>query len=103
ECIVYEGQDWGDWGERGLVDVMMPMTYTNSTLMVKRRTRNHIAQVKGGCQVWAGLSNASCRSDLSTEALVAQTKAAKEEGTEGVVFFAYGSLTDDDLAALAEL
>ncbi len=103
ECIVYEGQDWGDWGERGLVDVMMPMTYTNSTLMVKKRTRNHLAQVKGGCQVWAGLSNDSCRSELSTEALVAQSKAAIDEGAEGIVIFAYGSLTDEDLAALAEL
>ena len=103
ECIVYEGQDWGDWGERGLVDVMMPMTYTNSTLMVKRRTRNHIAQVKGGCHIWEGLSNDSCRSLLNTEALVAQTKVAKEEGAEGVVFFAYSSLTDEDLTALAKL
>jgi uncharacterized lipoprotein YddW (UPF0748 family) len=103
ECIVYEGQDWGDWGERGLVDIMMPMTYTNSVLMVKRRTRNHIAQVKGGCQVWAGLGKRSSRSVLSTEALVAQTKAAMAEGAEGIVIFAYGSLTDEDLAALAEL
>ena len=103
ECIVYEGQDWGDWGERGLVDVMMPMTYTNSTLMVKRRTRNHIAQVKGGCHIWEGLSNDSCRSLLNTEALVAQSKVAKEEGAEGVVFFAYSSLTDEDLTALAKL
>ena len=101
ECIVYEGQDWGDWGERGLVDYMMPMTYTNSTLMVRRRTRNHIAQVKGGSHVWEGLGKRSSRSTLSTEALIEQVKVASEEGAEGIVIFAYSALTDGDLAALS--
>ncbi|HID09984.1 MAG TPA: hypothetical protein EYP17_01605 [Candidatus Latescibacteria bacterium] len=103
ECIVYQGQDWGDWGERGLIDYAFPMTYTNSTLMVKRRTRNHIAQVKGGCHVWEGLGKRSSRSTLSTEALIEQARTALEEGAEGIVIFSYGALTDEDLAALAEL
>lgn len=101
ECIVYEGQDWGDWGERGLVDYVFPMTYTNSTLMVKRRTRNHVAQVKGGCHVWEGLGKGSSRSALSTQALVEQAQAALEEGAEGIVVFSHTALTDEDLAALA--
>ncbi|MCD6336092.1 MAG: hypothetical protein J7M27_12330, partial [Candidatus Latescibacteria bacterium] len=70
---------------------------------VQKRTRNHIAQIKGGCQVWAGLGKRSSRSVLSTEALVAQTKVAMEEGAEGIVIFAYSSLTDEDMAALAKL
>ncbi|MCD6336401.1 MAG: family 10 glycosylhydrolase [Candidatus Latescibacteria bacterium] len=101
ECVVYEGQNWGDWGERELVDVMMPMTYTNSTLMVRRRTRNHIAQVKGGCRVWAGLGKGSSRSVLSTEMLVEQVQAARQEGAEGIAVFSHAALTDEDLAALA--
>jgi hypothetical protein len=48
------------------------------------------------------LGKRSSRSVLSTEALVAQTKAAMEEGAEGIVIFAYGSLTDEDMAALSE-
>lgn len=103
ECIVYEGQDWGDWGERGLVDYVFPMTYTNSTLMFKRRTRNHVAQVRGGCPVWEGLGKRSSRSTLSTEALVEQARAALEENAEGVVIFSHSALTDEDLKALAEL
>jgi len=103
ECIVYEGQDWGDWGERGLVDYMFPMTYTNSALMVKRRTRNHVAQVKGTCPVWEGLGKASSRSGLSTQALVEQAQGALEEGAEGIVVFSHAALTDEDLAALAAI
>jgi uncharacterized lipoprotein YddW (UPF0748 family) len=101
ECVVYEGQNWGDWGERGLVDVMMPMTYTNSTLMVRQRTRNHIAQVKGGCPVWAGLGKGSSRSILSTAMLAEQVQGAREEGAQGIVVFSHAALTDDDLVALA--
>ena len=103
ECIVNQGQDWGDWSEKGFVDYTFPMTYSNSTFMVKKRTRNHIAQVEGSSHVWAGLGNNSSRSSLSTQALVEKTKAVAEEKAEGVVIFAYTSLTDEDLAALCEL
>lgn len=103
ECVVYEGQDWGDWGERGLVDYVFPMTYTNSTLMVKRRTRNHVAQIKGGCPIWEGLGKKSSRSTLSTEALIEQARAAMEEEAQGIVIFAYSALTDEDLVAFSRL
>ena len=108
-CLVYpvflvdEGQDWGEWGLRGLVDIMMPMTYTNSVLMVRRRTRNHITQVLGGCPLWVGLGKRSSRSDLSTDALIEQAKVSIEEGAEGIVIFAYSSVTDEDLKALSAL
>lgn len=103
ECIVDMGQDWGDWAERGLIDYVFPMTYTNSTLMVKRRTRNHIAQVRGGCHVWEGLAKGSDRSSLSTKNLIEQARTAREEGAEGIIIFMYESLTDEDLAASAKL
>ncbi|HIE04910.1 MAG TPA: hypothetical protein EYP61_09145 [Candidatus Latescibacteria bacterium] len=103
ECIVYQGQDWGDWGERSLIDYAFPMTYTNSTLMLRRRTRNHVAQVKGGCRLWEGLGKRSSRSNLSTGKLVEQAEAALEEGAEGIVIFSHGALTDEDLRALSKL
>lgn len=103
ECLVNQGQDWADWGERGLIDYLFPMTYTNSVLMVKRRTRNHVAQIRGGCHLWEGLGKRSSRSTLSTEALVEQTKAAIGEGAGGIVIFAYSSLTDEDLSALSRM
>ncbi len=103
ECIIYEGQDWADWAERKLIDYAFPMTYTNSTLMVKRRTRNHLAQVRGACSVWEGLGKKSSRSSLSTKALIEQAKASREEGAEGIVLFSYTALTDEDLSALSKL
>lgn len=103
ECIAYQGQDWGDWGERGLIDYAFPMTYTNSALMLRRRTRNHLTQVRGGCHVWEGLGKASSRSALDTEALIKQARIVLEEGAEGIVIFSHAALTDEDLAALSPL
>ncbi|RKY62719.1 MAG: hypothetical protein DRQ02_13475 [Candidatus Latescibacterota bacterium] len=103
ECIVNQGQDWVYWAERGLLDSVVPMNYTNSLLMLKRRTKAHLAYVKGKCALWEGLGKDSSRSQLSTEALIEQIKAVREEGAEGVMIFPYSALTDEDLTALAEL
>jgi len=103
ECIVNQGQDWVYWAERGLLDSVVPMNYTNSLLMLKRRTKAHLAYVKGKCALWEGLGKDSSRSQLSTEALIKQIKAVREEGAEGVMIFPYSALTDEDLTALAEL
>ena len=103
ECIVNQGQDWADWAEKGLLDSVVPMTYTNSLLMLKRRTKTHLAHVKGTCALWEGLGQSSSRSNLSTEALIEQIDAVREEGAEGVMIFPYSTLTDEDLAALGAL
>ena len=103
ECIVNQRQDWADWTEKGLLDSVVPMNYTNSLLMLKRRTKTHLAHVKGNCALWEGLGQNSSRSNLSTEALVEQIEAVWEEGAEGVMIFPYSTLTDEDLAALGRL
>jgi uncharacterized lipoprotein YddW (UPF0748 family) len=102
-CIVDQGQNWTEWGERKLVDYLFPMTYTNSALMVRKRTRSHVVQVKGSCQVWEGLGKRSSRSQLTPEELLEQARSCREEGAEGVVIFAYSSLADEDLEALLRL
>lgn len=103
ESIIYEGQDWVDWAERKLIDYVFPMTYTNSTIMVKRRTRNHLAQVKNSCPVWEGLGKKSSHSELNSQTLIEQTRICEEEGAEGIVVFSYAALTDKDLSVLSRL
>ncbi|RKY69557.1 MAG: hypothetical protein DRP97_05215 [Candidatus Latescibacterota bacterium] len=103
ECIVNQGQDWAEWTEKGLLDSVVPMTYTNSLLMLKKRTKTHLAHVKGNCALWEGLGQNSSRSNLSTEALIEQIEAVRDEGAQGVMIFPYSTLTDEDLAALGKL
>lgn len=99
-CRNSNGQDWVSWAEKGLVDFLFPMNYDNSTRNVQLRTRQHVALIKNHCPVWEGLGKASSNSQLTTEVMVEQIHAAKEEGAEGVVLFHYPSLSDEDLAAI---
>ena len=40
---------------------------------------------------------------FTTEVMVEQIHAAKQEGAEGIVIFNYPSLTDEDMAVIKEL
>lgn len=79
------------------------MNYDNSTRNVKLRTRQHVALISNRCPVWEGLGKASSNSQLTTEVMVDQICAAKEEGAEGVVLFHYPALSDEDLSAIKGL
>ncbi len=102
-CRNSNGQDWAEWAEKDLIDLMIPMNYDNSTRNVELRTRQHIAAIQSRCPVWEGLGIASSASRLTTEAMIDQVSAAKQAGAEGVVLFHYPALTDEDLAALKTL
>lgn len=102
-CRNSNGQDWLSWAENGAVDFMLPMNYDNSTRNVRVRTRQHVALVGDYCPVWEGLGKASSNSKLTTEIMVEQVNAAKEEGAQGVVLFHYPALSDEDLEALSQI
>jgi uncharacterized lipoprotein YddW (UPF0748 family) len=103
ECIVNQGQDWAEWAEKGLVAAVTPMSYTNSLLMLKKRTTTHLAHLKGNCEDWEGIGKNSSRSSLSTGAFIEQIEAVRRQGAEGVMIFPYSALTDEDFSALRAL
>jgi len=95
------GQDWVAWAERGIVDFLFPMNYTNSTRDARMRTRCHRALVGPEFPLWEGLGKDSSASQLSTQVMVEQMRACLKEGSQGVVLFSYPALSDEDLAAVA--
>lgn len=95
------GQDWELWAKEGLVDYIFPMTYTSSTALARKQTRNHVGVLAGACPLWEGLGKGSSMSTLTTEMLMDQVGAVMEEGAQGIVIFHYAALEDSDLEALA--
>ena len=95
-CIIDNGQDWGTWAEKRIVDYVIPMNYSADTPFVVSYARNHMATVAGHCELWEG---------LGTWHLIAQIKALKELGITGVSIFqsANKPITDKDLELLARL
>ena len=102
DCRQSNGQDWVAWAERGIVDFLFPMTYTNSTRDARMRTRCHRALIGRQFPLWEGLGKRSSASELSTSSMVEQIKACLEEGSDGFVLFSYPALSDEDLAALKD-
>ncbi|OGG57230.1 MAG: hypothetical protein A3F84_21750 [Candidatus Handelsmanbacteria bacterium RIFCSPLOWO2_12_FULL_64_10] len=99
-CYVGVGQDWADWVERGLLDLLLPMNYTISTEVARRRTQAHAAYVKGKVPLYEGLGKTSSHSHLPTKNLVAQVEAVLTAGADGICLFSHGGVTDEDLRAL---
>lgn len=101
DCRHSNGQDWVAWAERGIVDFLFPMTYTNSTRDAHMRTRCHRALIGPEFPLWEGLGKRSSASELSTSVMVDQIKACLKEGSQGIVLFSYPALSDEDLTAIA--
>jgi len=99
DSIMRIGQDWALWAEKGYVDLLFPMTYTNSLRLVTTSTRNHVAQVKGASLVWEGLAPWL---PLTTQQLAEEVRAALKEGAQGIVLFCYHTLKDSDIEALKD-
>lgn len=102
-CFVSVGQDWADWSERSLVDLLLPMNYTASLEVARRRTEAHVAIVRDRVPLWEGLGKSSHASYLPTARLVDQCQAAVEAGAQGVCLFSHGAVLDEDLEALKDL
>lgn len=96
-CVWEIGQDWEDWGRRGLVDVMMPMNYTMSADIAAKRARNHRHALDGSVPLWEGLWH---RKAMTTPMLVEQIDRVLDQGARGITIFEYFGLSDDDLAAI---
>lgn len=100
DCLIGVGQDWAAWVERGLLDLLLPMNYTSSAEIARRRTQAHRAYVNGKTPIWEGLGKSSHASYQPTKNLIAQVEAVLSAGAEGICLFHYAAVRDEDLSAL---
>jgi uncharacterized lipoprotein YddW (UPF0748 family) len=100
---LYQGQDWVDWAEKGIIDYIFPMSYTNSTREVRMRTRSHRALLGNKVQLWEGLAKGLGTQHIDRKVRIDQIDACRQEGAEGFVLFCYPSISDADLAVLKNI
>lgn len=93
-CVIDNGQDWGEWSAKGIVDYIIPMNYSASTSFVVTNTKIHAAIVGKHAQLWEG---------IGTWRALEQMKAIRKVGAQGAVVFTLPKLTDRDLKSLASL
>ncbi len=92
-----QSQDYVQWSEKGLVDVVMPMAYDNDHIMTVAFARNHMANWRGKAKLWEGL----CPAVMPRPAdLAEQMRRVKDAGIKGVALFAHKHITDGHLKAI---
>ncbi|HEY8497238.1 MAG TPA: family 10 glycosylhydrolase [Limnochordales bacterium] len=84
-------QDWPAWIERGLVDAVVPMAYSQDTARVARQLEEAVALARdSGVDVYAGLG-AHLLVD-APQTLAGQLEAARAAGADAVVIFSHETL-----------
>ena len=90
EATTLRGQDWFQWLEEGIVDVVCPMAYRPDMAQF----REEIEQARGssfGHQVWAGIGAYK----LESEGVIAQIELTRTLRADGFVIFSYTSLAEE--------
>lgn len=98
------GQDAAAWAEEGIVDLLMPMTYTNSNDALAQLTTQHVELTRGRAVLAEGIGAFSSHSQFTgPDQLIEQIETARSLGADGFCIFHYGaSLKQGYLSALAE-
>jgi len=98
------GQDAAAWAEEGIVDLLMPMTYTNSNDALAQLTTQHVELTRGRAILAEGIGAFSSHSQFTgPDQLIQQIETARSLGADGFCIFNYGtSLKQGFLPALAE-
>jgi uncharacterized lipoprotein YddW (UPF0748 family) len=91
-------QNWGDWANKGYVNVLAPMAYTANTEWVGESIMKMRSVVGEKFPLYVGLAPFM---KLSPSALLQQIEKCREMNVQGVILFATSSLSDEQLRLLS--
>ena len=90
EALTLRGQDWFEWLEQGIVDIVCPMAYRTDNEQFKKEIEE-ARRSKFGHQVWAGIGSYK----LDSDGVLAQIQLTRTLGVGGFVIFSYTSLAEE--------
>lgn len=86
------GQDWQQWAQEGLVDILCPMLYTKNHEVFQKYAQRAVDVVAGECLVYPGIAIVTSHAENTSEGVVQQIRISRRVGADGVVFFGAGKL-----------
>jgi len=101
---IYEGQDWAEWCQDGLLDFVCPMSYNPCFSRFARFIGQHRRLVAGTGAEWlAGIGRKSSLGELTADEMSRQIRFAEQAGADGVCIFHARALGEEDLSLLREM
>jgi len=89
DCRRTVGQDWVDWVEKGYLDFVCPMDYTEDFELFRRRVSSQLNDVDGRIPVYPGIGYSASNAQLRPDGVTAQILATRELGAAGFTVFNY--------------
>jgi hypothetical protein len=98
---VYEGQDWLDWAESGLLDFICTMNYHTDPATFRQVASDHQRLLGSSpATYYCGLGISSSMGELTPAQALEHLAVASEIGAAGCCLFHVGGVTDAHLNAL---
>jgi len=95
---VLEGQDWAEWCREGLLDFVCPMTYTTSFKYFQEWLHQYRGLTRNlPVKLYEGIGKGSSMGRLTHAQFIAQIKAARQAGVDGICIFQLNQLSRQDL------
>ncbi|MFZ1945946.1 MAG: family 10 glycosylhydrolase [bacterium] len=95
DCRESVGQDWVSWVEQGLLDMIMPMDYTDSPGQFAAMLEEQLALVEGRVPVYPGIGASS--PGLPVDQVIVQALETRNQATGGFTMFALDMSTATDI------
>jgi hypothetical protein len=83
------GQDWVDWIDRGIVDFLCPMDYTEDYDRFRDLVAEQMTYAAGRIPIYPGIGATASNSTLGPDAVIAQILTTRQAGTGGFIVFDY--------------
>jgi uncharacterized lipoprotein YddW (UPF0748 family) len=90
DAYTARGQDWKTWLKDGLIDVVIPMAYDNSSQLVGQQLKDaETTAHEYGKYCYAGIGSWH----ITPQSTCDKINIARELGVQGIVLFSYGGVT----------
>jgi len=80
-------QDWVDWVDKGHLDFLCPMNYTNNDKAFASLVKNQVRLVGGRVPIYPGIGATSSSSNLTADRVLGQIGIARSLGAAGFTIF----------------
>ena len=81
------GQDWGLWIEKGYLDFVCPMNYTEDPFYFEQLIKKQLPITQGKVPLYPGIGYSSTGNNMRPDEALLQANIAQRLGTEGFIIF----------------